>query len=113
MEFSHNRFHHEIARVQGYSHRRNLRQYSYYSRPLDQMDVIYRQVTSVHAWPQEWITDRDTKFVSKFWQALIQCLGVNSKLSTAYHPQTDRQTERLNQVVEQYLRSYVNYQQND
>ncbi|KAL2145845.1 hypothetical protein VTI28DRAFT_6142 [Corynascus sepedonium] len=40
-------------------------------------------------------------------------LGVNSKLSTAYHPQTDRQTKRLNQVVEQYLRSYVNYQQDD
>ncbi|AEO55973.1 hypothetical protein MYCTH_2043746, partial [Thermothelomyces thermophilus ATCC 42464] len=76
-------------------------------------DVIYRQVASVHAWPQEWITDRDTKFASKFWQALMQRLGVNSKLSTAYHPQTDGQTERLNQVVEQYLRSYVNYQQDD
>ncbi|KAL2165750.1 hypothetical protein VTG60DRAFT_3859 [Thermothelomyces hinnuleus] len=63
-------------------------------------DVIYRQVASVHAWPQEWITDRDTKFVSKFWQALMQRLGVNSKLSIVYHPQTDRQMERLNQVIE-------------
>ncbi|KAL2166507.1 hypothetical protein VTG60DRAFT_2548 [Thermothelomyces hinnuleus] len=76
-------------------------------------DVIYRQVTSVHAWPQEWITDRDTKFVSKFWQALIQRLGVNSKLLIIYYPQTDGQTERLNQVVEQYLRSYINYQQDN
>ena len=76
-------------------------------------DVIYRHITSVHAWPMEWITDRDTKFASKFWQALMTRLGVKSKLSTAYHPQTDGQTERLNQIVEQYLRSYVNFQQDD
>ena len=49
------------------------------------VDVIYRNVTSVYGWPKEWITDRDTKFVSKFWQALMTKLGVKSKLSTAYH----------------------------
>jgi hypothetical protein len=76
-------------------------------------DVIYRHIASVHAWPEEWITDRDTKFASKFWQALMTRLGTNSKLSTAYHPQTDGQTERLNQIVEQYLRLYVNFQQDD
>ena len=48
-------------------------------------DVIYRNVTSVHGWPKEWITDRDTKFVSKFWQALMIKLGVKSKLLIAYH----------------------------
>ena len=76
-------------------------------------DVIYRHVASVHTWPKEWITDRDTKFASKFWQALMTRLGVKSKLSTAYHPQTDGQTERLNQVIEQYLRMFVNFQQDD
>ncbi len=40
-------------------------------------------------------------------------LGVKSKLSIAYHPQTDGQTEQLNQIVEQYLRSYINFQQDD
>jgi hypothetical protein len=76
-------------------------------------DVIYRNVASVHGWPAEWITDRDTKFASKFWQALMTRLGTKSKLSTAYHPQTDGQTERLNQIVEQYLRTFVNFQQDD
>ena len=58
-----------------------------------------------------WITDRDTKFAPKFWQALMAKLGTKSKLSTAYHPQTDGQTERINQIVEQYLRNYVNFKQ--
>ena len=49
------------------------------------VDVIFRHVASVHGWPNEWITDRDTKFASKFWQALMIRLGVKSKLSTAYH----------------------------
>jgi transposase InsO family protein len=76
-------------------------------------DVIYRHIASVHGWPEEWITDRDTKFVSKFWQALMTRLDTKTKLSTAYHPQTDGQTERLNAIVEQYLRCYVNFQQDD
>jgi transposase InsO family protein len=53
------------------------------------------------------ISDRDKRFTSNFWVALMQILWVNHKLSTAYHPQTDGQTERLNQVLEQYLRFYV------
>jgi hypothetical protein len=77
------------------------------------VDVVFRHIASVHGWPKEWITDRDTKFASKFWQALMTRLGVKSKLSTAYHPQTDGQTERLNAIVEQYLRAFVNFQQDD
>ncbi len=76
-------------------------------------DVIYRHVASIHRWPREWITDRDTKFASKFWQALMTRLGTKSKLSTAYYLQTDGQIERLNQIVEQYLRFFVNFQQDD
>ena len=44
---------------------------------------------------------------------LNNILGIQTKLSTAYHPQTDRQTERLNQDVEQYLRLFVSQTQND
>ena len=44
---------------------------------------------------------------------LNKMLGIETKLSTAYHPETDRQTERTNQELEQYLRMYINYRQNN
>ena len=77
------------------------------------VDVVYRNVASIYTQLEEQIMDRDTKFASKFQQALIKRLGVNSKLSIVYYLQIDSQTERLNQIIEQYLRSYVNYQQDD
>jgi hypothetical protein len=63
--------------------------------------------------PEQYITDRDKIFASKFWQTLIARLGTKHKLSTSYHPQTDGQTERVNQILETYLRLYVNDQQNN
>ena len=60
---------------------------------------------------REIITDRDKLFISKFWQTLIAQFGTNHKLSTSYHPQTDGQTERINQILEQYLRFYVDFKQ--
>jgi hypothetical protein len=70
--------------------------------------VFVKEVVANHGIPQQLISDRDKLFTSNFWTALMQILGVKHKLSTAYHPQTDGQTERLNQVLEQYLRCYVN-----
>jgi len=75
--------------------------------------IFTKEVAAAHGLPEQIISDRDKLFTSNFWQSLMKRLGVKSKLSTAYHPQTDGQTERLNQVLEQYLRSYVNYQQNN
>jgi hypothetical protein len=49
----------------------------------------------------------------EFWDGLCQHLGIKRKLSTAFHPQTDGQTERVNQTLETYLRTFVNYYQND
>jgi hypothetical protein len=51
--------------------------------------------------------------VAEFWKELTQQLSINSLLSTAYHPETDGQTERLNAILEQYLRAYVSYLQDD
>ena len=50
---------------------------------------------------------------SKFWQSLFKILGVEIKLSSAYHPQTDGQTKSVNQVLEQYLRCTINYHQDN
>jgi hypothetical protein len=59
------------------------------------------------------ISDRGPQFVSKFWQHLLSLFKVSCNLSSSYHPQTDGQTERTNQTLEQYLRCFINYQQDD
>jgi len=59
------------------------------------------------------ILDRGPQFVTRLIRELNKMLGIETKLSTAYHPQTDRQTEWINQELEQYLRMYVNHRQNN
>lgn len=73
--------------------------------------ILFRYIVANHGLPKEIISDRDARFLSNFWQTLLSLVGIQHKPSTAYHPQTDGQTERLNQTVEQYLRCYVNYEQ--
>src|SRR5882757_9484681 len=63
--------------------------------------------------PQKVTSDRGPQFVSEFMRELSKLLGIKGTPSTAWHPQTDGQTERVNQEVEHYLRLYINYQQND
>ncbi|TDZ13344.1 Transposon Tf2-9 polyprotein [Colletotrichum orbiculare MAFF 240422] len=75
--------------------------------------VFLRTIVSQHGLPQEIVSDRDKLFTSKFWKSLISQLGAKHRLSTAFHPQTDGQTERINQILEIYLRCYVNYQQDN
>ena len=87
-----------------------------YKEATNSEDLAYIflcHIVSTHGLPDEIISDRGTTFTSKFWQSLMQQLGANHKLSTAFHPQTDRQTEQLNQTLEQYLRCYINYQQDN
>ncbi|KAL9567590.1 hypothetical protein ACKAV7_008354 [Fusarium commune] len=59
------------------------------------------------------VSDRGPQFIAEFWKKLNQQLSINALLSTAYHPETDGQTERLNAILEQYLRAYVSYLQDD
>lgn len=70
-------------------------------------------VWKLHGLPTTIISDRGPQFVSEFWKHLNHRLQIKSLLSTAAHPQTDGQTERFNAVLEQYLRSYVSYLQDD
>ena len=67
----------------------------------------------LHGLPETALSDRGPQFVAGFMKELNDILGIKTKLSTAYHPQTDGQTERVNQEVEQYLRLFVSHRQND
>ena len=75
--------------------------------------VFYYWVFPHHSLPFTIILDWGTQFVSYFWQALCEILGIKTQLSTAFHPQTDRQTERINFTIEMYLQMYVDFMQND
>lgn len=61
-------------------------------------------VYKLHGLPKSIVSDRDKVFTSQFWQTLFKALGVTLSLSTTYHPQSDEQTERVNQCLECYLR---------
>jgi hypothetical protein len=67
----------------------------------------------LHGLPDVLISDRGPQFIANFWKYLASCLGIETATSTAFHPQTDGQTERINAVTEQYLRAYVSYLQDD
>eukprot|EP00253_Pinus_taeda_P018433 PITA_18433 len=69
--------------------------------------LFMQNVFRLHGLPKVIISDRDVKFTSTFWRTLFVELGTQLNFSTAYHPQTDGQTERVNQVLEDMLRAYV------
>src|SRR5271169_6826783 len=65
-------------------------------RSVDLVQLFIIHVFSKHGLPANIVSDRGKLFVSKFWTSLCDCLDIRSNLSTAYHPQTDGQTERVN-----------------
>ena len=63
---------------------------------LDRLVEIYiREIVRLHGVPSSIISDRDPRFTSRFWKKLHECLGTRLKFSSAFHPQTDGQSERI------------------
>jgi hypothetical protein len=71
------------------------------------VDVYMREIARLHGIPKTIVSDRDPKFTSKFWKGLFKGFGTNLNFSTAYHPESDEQTKRVNQVIEDMLRMCV------
>jgi len=76
-------------------------------------NLSMREIVRLHGLPHDIITDRGTLFTSDLWKETTGKLGIERRLSTAFHPQRDGQTERTNAILEQYLWAYINYQQDD
>ena len=73
------------------------------------MDNVYK----LHSMPKVLISDRDKVFTSSFWRNLFRLAETTTNTSSSYHPQTDGQTERLNQCLETYLRCFVHSKPKD
>ncbi|PRP72842.1 retrotransposable element protein, partial [Planoprotostelium fungivorum] len=73
------------------------------------IDRVFR----LHGIPEKIVSDRGTQFTAEFWTSFWKQMGTKHSMSTAYHPQSDGQTERVNSVLNQYLRVYCSYLQDD
>ena len=73
---------------------------------VDIAHIYVREIIRLHGMPKILILDQDVKFTSNFWRAFFEVVGTTLRMSTAYHPETDGQTERVNQVMEGMMRMY-------
>jgi transposase InsO family protein len=75
--------------------------------------IFLRTFYRSHGLPSAIVSDRGPQFTKSLWSRVCQLLSITRRLSTAYHPETDGSTERMNQTVETYLRTFVNYSQDN
>eukprot|EP00055_Hartaetosiga_balthica_P017772 m.122942 g.122942 ORF g.122942 m.122942 type:complete len:966 (+) comp9398_c1_seq1:1052-3949(+) len=73
-------------------------------------ELFLQNIVRLHGVPKSLVSDRDPRFVSKFWKSLWNLLDARLDMSTAYHPQTDGQTERTNRTMVECLRCFVDSQ---
>ena len=75
--------------------------------------IFFREIFKCFGLPKVIVSDRDPKFTGRFWKELHPLLQVKLAMSSAFHPQSDGQTERTNRTLEEMLRSYVLYAQDN
>ena len=93
-----------------------MSQFIPFSKELDAQqftNLIMKEIVSLHRLPHDIITARGTLFTSDLWKETTGKLGIERRLSPAFHRQTDGQTERTNALLEQSLPANINYQQDD
>jgi hypothetical protein len=76
-------------------------------------ELLVLHIFSKHGIPSHCTSDRDSEFVSHFFRSLGTALDMRLHFTSGYHPQADGQTERVNQTLEQYLRTFCNFQQDN
>jgi len=76
-------------------------------------EIFVPEIWRLHGLPKRIVLDRDTVFISSFWQEVMRLLEVALDKSSAYYHQTEGQTERVNQVLEHYLRTYWTWDQDN
>ena len=76
-------------------------------------DILIDSIFTRFGFPKGIVSDRDPRFTSEFWSELCYYAKVKRRLSTAFHPQTDGQTERQNQTLQEYLRAFCSLTQRD
>lgn len=79
----------------------------------DLAEAMHRRIFCAKGLPRSMVSDRGRAFVSHFWSRYCERYGIGIKLSSAHHPETDGQTEIVNKALKNYLRSYINYAQDD
>jgi len=75
--------------------------------------IFAREIWKYHGLRADIVSDRDSRFTSETWKESLRLSAIRPRMSTAFHPQTDGQTERLNQTIEAYLRAFVSKEQDD
>ena len=75
--------------------------------------ILLDKLIKNHGIPASITSNKNKFFTSNYWKTLISTIGTKLKMSTAYHPETDGQTKKTNQLMEVYLRYYVNVKQNN
>jgi len=75
--------------------------------------IFAQEIWKYHSLPTNIVADRDSRFTLETWKEFLRLLGIRPRMSTAFYPQTDGQTEGLNQTIETYLRAFVGKEQDD